>query len=164
MQVSFLIATTTLAGQFVRYTFAMQQIVSVVELCAFMGITGSPEEWMSENIGALLYLCGDDIAVKVLMSKAINGRVLELACIVVSLCVVCARQAEPTSWAVVVLRRVLASMDNGRDRLALLRAVVDTFRDNVAELHDYHADDPSALLFQLLCLTVYMIDAVLMIL
>ena len=101
---------------------------------------------MPENVGALLYLCGDDITVKVLMSKAINGRVLELAGIVVSLCVVCARQVEPTSWAVAVLRRVLAAMDNGRDRLALLRAVVDTFRDNVADLHDFvAADDPSSL-------------------
>ena len=101
---------------------------------------------MAENVGALLYLCGEDITVKVLMSKAINGRVLELAGIIVSLCVVCARQAEPTSWAVVVLRRVLTAMDNGRDRLSLLRAIVDAFRDNVADLHDYYADDPSSLL------------------
>ena len=100
---------------------------------------------MPENVGALLYLCGDDITVKVLMSKAINGRVLELAGVIVSLCVVCARQAEPTSWVVVVLRRVLAAMDNGRDRLALLHAVVDTFRDNVVDLHEYDADDPRSL-------------------
>jgi len=98
---------------------------------------------MPENVGALLYLCGDDITVKVLMSKAINGRVLELAGIVVSLCVVCVRQAEPSSWVVVVLRRVLAAMDNGRDRLALLHAVVDTFRDNLVDLHEYFAYDPS---------------------
>jgi len=100
---------------------------------------------MPENVGALLYLCGDEITVKVLVSKAINGRVLELAGIVVSLCVVCARQAEPTSWVVAVLRRVLAAMDNGRDRLALLHAVVDTFRDNVADLHDFAAADASSL-------------------
>ena len=104
---------------------------------------------MPDNVAALLYLCGDDITIKVLMSKAINGRVLELAGLVVSLCVVCARQAEPLSWPVVVLWRVLAAMDNGRDRLALLNAVVDAFRDNVADLHDYFAADPSstALLF-----------------
>jgi len=101
---------------------------------------------MPENVGALLYLCGDDITVKVLMSKAINGRVLELAGIIVSLCVVCARQAEPTAWSVLVLRRVLAAMENGRDRLALLHAVVDTFRDNIADLHEFYADDPSSLL------------------
>jgi len=98
---------------------------------------------MPENVGALLYLCGDDITSKVLMSKAINGRVLELAGIIVSLCVVCARQTEPTSWVVSVMWRVLAAMDNGRDRLALIHAVVDTFRDNVTELHEYFADDPS---------------------
>jgi len=101
---------------------------------------------MPENVGALLYLCGDDITVKVLMSKAINGRVLELAGIVVSLCVVCARQAEPTSWVVSVMRSVLAAMDNARDRVALLHAVVDTFRDNLADLHEFYADDPSSLL------------------
>lgn len=104
---------------------------------------------MPENVGALLYLCGDDITVKVLMSKAINGRVVEVAGIIVSLCVVCARQAEPTSWAVGVMSRVLAVMDNSRDRLALINAVVDTFRDNVSDLHEYlhFADDPSALCF-----------------
>jgi len=105
---------------------------------------GSPEEWMPENVGALLYLCGDEITVKVLMSKAINGRVLELAGVVVSLCVVCARQAEPASWAVSVLRRVLAAMDNARDRLALLHAVLDTFRDNLADLHDFAATAAAA--------------------
>jgi len=95
---------------------------------------------MAENVAALLYLSGDEITAKVLMSKAINGRVLELAGVVVSLCVVCWRHAEPTSWVVAVLRRVLVAMDNARDRLALLRALVDTFRDNVADLHDFAAD------------------------
>jgi len=83
------------------------------------------------------------------MTKAINGRALELAGYIVALCVVCARQAEPTSWAVAVLRRVLAAMDNGRDRIALLHAIVHTFRDNVADLHEFYADDddnPSSLL------------------
>jgi len=101
---------------------------------------------MPENVGALLYLCGDEITVKVLLSKAINGRVQELAGIIVSLCVVCARQTEPVSWAVVVLRRVLTAMDNARDRLALLHAVVDTFRDNVADLQDFLVDDPGSFL------------------
>ena len=117
--------------------------VKVLQCVTVCGCAGSPEEWMPENVGALLYLCGDDITSKVLMSKAINGRVLELAGIIVSLCVVCARQAEPTSWAVGVMWRVLAAMDNGRDRLALIHAVVDAFRDNVTDLHEYFADDPS---------------------
>lgn len=120
-----------------------RRCVRCVRVC---GRAGAPEEWMSENVGALLYLCGDDICVKVLLSKAINGRVLELAGVIVSLCVVCVRQTEPMTWAVVVLRRVLTSMDNARDRGALLHAVVDTFRDNVADLHDFFADDPSKLL------------------
>ena len=121
-------------------------------VCAWW--TGSPEEWLPENVGALLFLCGDDITVKVLMSKAINGRVLELAAVIVSLCVVCSRQAQPTSWVVVVLKRVLAAMDNGRDRQALLRAVVDTFRDNVNDLNEFYADDPSAFHVNVLLLAV----------
>ena len=50
--------------------------------------SGSPEEWLSENVASLLFLCGDRITLKVLISKAINGRITELANIITSLCLV----------------------------------------------------------------------------
>ena len=51
---------------------------------------GCPDEWLSENVASLLFLCGEKLTVKVLSSKAINGRTAELANIVTSLCLVSA--------------------------------------------------------------------------
>lgn len=50
---------------------------------------GSPDEWLTENVATLLYLCGECITVKVLSSKAINGRMCELANLITSLSLVC---------------------------------------------------------------------------
>ena len=51
-------------------------------------IIGSPEEWLAENVAHLLILCGDVITTKMLVSKAINGRIIELSGITTSFCVV----------------------------------------------------------------------------
>ena len=47
-----------------------------------------PEEWLPENTAHLLFLCGEAITQKVLNSKAVNGRIPELASLVTSLCLV----------------------------------------------------------------------------
>ena len=54
-----------------------------------MVLTGFPDEWLAENVANLLYLCGESIILKVLNSKAINGRMTELASIITSLSLVC---------------------------------------------------------------------------
>lgn len=54
----------------------------------FFSLTGSPDEWLAENMAHLLILCGDVITSKMLISKAINGRMLELSSLTTSFCVV----------------------------------------------------------------------------
>jgi len=49
---------------------------------------GTPDEWLAENMAHLLILCGDGITSKMLISKAINGRMLELSSLTTSFCVV----------------------------------------------------------------------------
>ena len=49
---------------------------------------GSPDEWLAENVAHLLILCGDIITSKMLISKAINGRMVELSSVTTSFCVV----------------------------------------------------------------------------
>lgn len=49
---------------------------------------GTPDEWLAENMAHLLILCGDVITSKMLISKAINGRMLELSSLTTSFCVV----------------------------------------------------------------------------
>ena len=50
--------------------------------------TGFPEEWCWENKATLLLLCGEPIATKMLISKAINGRTAELTSLITYFCVV----------------------------------------------------------------------------
>lgn len=57
-------------------------------MMSLSAVPGSPDEWLAENIANLLYLCGDTITLNVLNSKAINGRVTELASIITSMCLV----------------------------------------------------------------------------
>lgn len=54
----------------------------------FFHFKDSPEEWMAENVAHLFILCGDVITSKMLISKAINGRTVELSTITTSFCVV----------------------------------------------------------------------------
>lgn len=54
----------------------------------FIVYAGTPEDWMTENVAGLLLACGECIATKMLVSKAINGRYVELASIIASLCLV----------------------------------------------------------------------------
>ena len=63
--------------------------VKIFENCIFLFcLLGFPDEWLAENVANLLYLCGESIILKVLNSKAINGRMTELASIITSLSLV----------------------------------------------------------------------------
>ena len=57
----------------------------LLQCCLF---PGSPDEWLAENVAHLLLSCGDVITSKLLTSKAINGRIMELSSITTSFCVV----------------------------------------------------------------------------
>lgn len=54
--------------------------------CSF--IKGLPDDWLPENLAQLLTLCGDSITLKLIGSKAINGRMADIASIITSLCLV----------------------------------------------------------------------------
>ncbi|XP_019639798.1 PREDICTED: F-box only protein 47-like [Branchiostoma belcheri] len=55
-------------------------IIGVIE-----EVTAIPESWTGENLARLLTLCGESVCVQLLGSKAINGRLDELAEIIVHL-------------------------------------------------------------------------------
>ena len=59
---------------------------------------GSPDEWLAENVAHLLILCGDIITSKMLISKAINGRMIELSSVTTSFCVVRLLQNQIRLW------------------------------------------------------------------
>ena len=67
----------------------LSTFVSPVCKVAFvLRVAGVPGEWLSDNTASLLFLCGHDVALPVLLSKALNGRIAEVASLVTSLCTV----------------------------------------------------------------------------
>ena len=68
-----------------RCTVVLKFFENCISLFCLLGF---PDEWLAENVANLLYLCGESIILKVLNSKAINGRMTELASIITSLSLV----------------------------------------------------------------------------
>ncbi|ELU05123.1 hypothetical protein CAPTEDRAFT_214625 [Capitella teleta] len=120
-------------------------IISVID-----EVTSGPDDWLSENMAHLLFLCGDRITTKVLCSKAINGRVNELCDMVPSLCLICCRHEQPMSWVINVVRRVAMVMENPKERLQFLHGIVDMFRDILISIHYLVETDDNAHEFQLM--------------
>ncbi|XP_013389795.1 F-box only protein 47 [Lingula anatina] len=100
-------------------------------------LTNLPDEWVSENVAHLLTLCGDTITVRSIASKAINGRMQEVANIITSISLVCVKNHYNSSWVVFLVRKTCSLLDNPKDKLALLNNIAETFKDSIMDLHEY---------------------------
>lgn len=100
-------------------------------------ITSSPDEWLAENVAHLLILCGDVITSKMLISKAINGRIVELSSITTSFCLVCVKNSFSLSYVVTMIQNILEAMDNVKDRCQYFNSVLDMFRELIMDLHEF---------------------------
>ncbi|CAG5122013.1 unnamed protein product, partial [Candidula unifasciata] len=106
-------------------------------LCIIDEMTGTPEDWLIENVAGLLLACGECIATKMLVSKAINGRFLELASIIASLCLVCVKHNYSLTQVMAMLDCILGVIDTPRARLTFLNRVLDTFRELILDTHEF---------------------------
>jgi len=106
-------------------------------------ITGTPEDWLVENIGGLLLSCGEDITVKILSSKAINGRYVEVASIIASLFLVCVKYQHGSTMSEVmeILTSILKVIENPKNRLSMLNRISDTFKEFILDTHEYTDSD-----------------------
>ncbi|XP_070550254.1 F-box only protein 47-like isoform X2 [Ptychodera flava] len=111
-------------------------VVSVIE-----EITALPAQWTPENIARLLMLCGDDIAIKVMGSKAINGHFQELAGLIVALTVVSVKEQNHMLWVVQIMKTLLRLIDNVTSRKVLLSLVSETYKDMILDFFEFHLDD-----------------------
>ncbi|XP_076116337.1 F-box only protein 47-like isoform X1 [Mytilus galloprovincialis] len=100
-------------------------------------LTSSPDEWLAENVAHLLILCGDVITSKMLISKAINGRIMELSSITTSFCVVCVKNSFSLSYVMTMIQNILDAMDNGKKRLQFFNSVMDMFRELILDMHEF---------------------------
>ncbi|ESO91551.1 hypothetical protein LOTGIDRAFT_76158, partial [Lottia gigantea] len=98
---------------------------------------GSPDEWLAENVANLLLLCGDKITAKLLISKAINGRIIELCSITTSFCLVCVKSNYSLSCVMIMIQNILQVMDNSKDRLTFINSMMDMFKEMILDMHEF---------------------------
>ncbi|XP_062599947.1 F-box only protein 47-like [Saccostrea cucullata] len=115
-----------------RQEWSEDDIISVLD-----ELTSSPDEWLAENVAHMLILCGDVITSKMLMSKAINGRTIELSSITTSFCVVCVKNSFSLSYVLGMIQNIIGAMDKPKDRLQYFNSLMDMFRELILDIHEF---------------------------
>ncbi|XP_032386201.1 F-box only protein 47 isoform X2 [Etheostoma spectabile] len=65
-----------------------------------------PQPWHVENVARLLVLCGSSLCYNVLVSKAVNRRLLETSRLIVYIILVCEKDGYHMSWAVKMVQQI----------------------------------------------------------
>ncbi|KAI8781098.1 F-box only protein 47 [Biomphalaria glabrata] len=112
------------------------EIISIID-----EMTSTPEDWLVENIAGLLLACGECLATKLLASKAINGKYVELASIIASLCLVCVKHNHSINQVMTMMDCIIAVIENPREKLVFLNRILDTFKELVLDTHEFTDSD-----------------------
>ncbi|XP_028559338.1 F-box only protein 47 isoform X1 [Podarcis muralis] len=86
-----------------------------------------PRDWLLENSARLLILCGNNICFTFMASKAVNGRAIELARLVVFLALVCEKDLYCMDWAVKMMQKVCKVFSTPGERNNFLQGVENSF-------------------------------------
>ncbi|NXK70476.1 FBX47 protein, partial [Sylvietta virens] len=86
-----------------------------------------PQEWLMENNARLLLLSGNSICFTFLASKAVNGRALELARLMVFMALVCEKDLYCMDWAVKMMQKVCKVFSTPWERNNFLQCLENTF-------------------------------------
>ncbi|XP_053115201.1 F-box only protein 47 isoform X1 [Hemicordylus capensis] len=97
-------------------------VISLVDELAVV-----PREWLLENSARLLILCGNNICFTFMASKAVNGRAIELARLVVFLALVCEKDLYCMDWTVKMMQKVCKVFSTPGERNNFLQSVENTF-------------------------------------
>ncbi|KAB0398610.1 hypothetical protein E2I00_013855, partial [Balaenoptera physalus] len=110
-----------------------------------------PREWLLENNAHLLILSGNSICFTFMASKAVNGRAIELAKLIVFLALVCEKELYCMDWAVKMTRKVCKVFSTPVERNNFLQSVANAFAYVIMEMlqsvmsGDHDEDDRSFL-------------------
>ncbi|XP_066061444.1 F-box only protein 47 [Chamaea fasciata] len=86
-----------------------------------------PQEWLMENNARLLLLSGNSICFTFLASKAVNGRAVELARLMVFMALVCEKDLYCMDWAVKMMQKVYKVFSTPWERNIFLQCLENTF-------------------------------------
>ncbi|XP_051792202.1 F-box only protein 47-like isoform X1 [Erpetoichthys calabaricus] len=90
-------------------------------------LTDVPNEWLLENQARLLLLCGNNICYTIMSSKAVNGRVNELANLMVFQALVCEKDGYHMQWLRKMLQKICMVFGSFKERCNLLQKVESVF-------------------------------------
>uniref|UniRef100_A0A8D0EWU0 F-box protein 47 n=1 Tax=Strix occidentalis caurina TaxID=311401 RepID=A0A8D0EWU0_STROC len=86
-----------------------------------------PREWLMENNARLLVLSGNNICFTFMANKAVNGRALDLARLVVFLALVCEKDLYSMDWVVKMMQKVCKVFSTPGERNNFLYSVESAF-------------------------------------
>ncbi|KAI1230358.1 hypothetical protein IHE44_0010329 [Lamprotornis superbus] len=86
-----------------------------------------PQEWLMENNARLLLLSGNSICFTFLASKAVNGRAVELARLMVFMVLVCEKDLYCMDWAVKMMHKVCKVFSTPWERNNFLQCLENAF-------------------------------------
>ncbi|NXP62243.1 FBX47 protein, partial [Chloropsis cyanopogon] len=86
-----------------------------------------PQEWLMENNARLLLLSGNSICFTFLASKAVNGRAVELARLMVFMVLVCEKDLYCMDWAVKMMQKVCKVFSTPWERNNFLQCLENSF-------------------------------------
>ncbi|NXL39590.1 FBX47 protein, partial [Glaucidium brasilianum] len=86
-----------------------------------------PREWLMENNARLLVLSGNNICFTFMASRAVNGRALDLARLVVFLALVCEKDLYSMDWVVKMMQNVCKVFSTPGERKNFLQSVESAF-------------------------------------
>ncbi|NXH21439.1 FBX47 protein, partial [Bucco capensis] len=93
-----------------------------------------PREWLMENNARLLILSGNGICFTFMASKAVNGRVMELARLMVFLTLVCEKDLYCMDWAVRMMQKICKVFSSPGERKSFLQCVENTFAHIITDM------------------------------
>ncbi|XP_044926161.1 F-box only protein 47 isoform X2 [Mustela lutreola] len=93
-----------------------------------------PREWLLENNARLLILSGNNICFTFMASKAVNGRAIELAKLIVFLALVCEKELYCMDWAVKMMQKVCKVFSTPVERNNFLQSVANAFACVIMEM------------------------------
>ncbi|NXB62024.1 FBX47 protein, partial [Struthidea cinerea] len=93
-----------------------------------------PQEWLMENNARLLLLSGNSICFTFLASKAVNGRAVELARLMVFMALVCEKDLYCMDWAVKMMQKVCKVFSTPWERNNFLQCLENTFAHMLMDL------------------------------
>ncbi|XP_008843503.1 F-box only protein 47 [Nannospalax galili] len=86
-----------------------------------------PREWLLENSARLLILSGNNICFTFMASKAVNGRAIELARLIVFLALVSEKELYCMDWTVKMMQKVCKVFSTPLERNHFLQNVANAF-------------------------------------